>query len=168
MSYLVKYGGDDVNIVLYNTSSDRRRVNKSLQEVVTISDVSLKEDTSLLNPSFVLTKSKVLTFDFNYLYCEYFKRYYYCDAPILRAGGIIEIPCHVDVLMSFRDDILNHNAYVMRQEKKFFETSKMQSKNGIFYDGDYPIRSDCFIKIIDVGEVCDDSSYYLTVNGGVQ
>lgn len=154
-----------MQVTLYNTTSDRRRTNKDLTSMVaTYSNVRLKDDTSIINPVFIL--SGVTNNQFNYLYCPYLHRYYFVENVKYLTGDMLEVSCHVDVLMSFKTDILKHNAYILRQEKKFYNSN--QQKNGIFYDSQYPIRSDTYINIIDVGEVCNTDAYYLTVNGGVQ
>lgn len=154
-----------MQVTLYNVTSDKRRTNKPLTNVIGVySNVNLKQNTSIVNPTFLV--SGLTNNQFNYLYCPYFERYYFVKDPVYCKGQLWEIPCHCDVLMSFRDDILAHDAYILRQEKKFFKSN--QSKNGIFRDANYPIRADCFIKNIDIGDVANGVNYYLTVNGGVQ
>lgn len=154
-----------MQITLYNVTSDKRRINKPLDNVIGVySNVKLKENTSVANPVFLV--NGLSNNQFNYLYCPYLNRYYFKTDVIYCKGQLWEIHCHTDVLMSFKDDILEHDAYILRQEKKFFKSN--QAKNGIFTDANYPVRADCFIKTIDIGDVADGAVYYLTVNGGVQ
>lgn len=52
-------------------------------------------------------------YKYNYCYIPTFSRYYFIDEWIWNAG-MWSCKCHVDVLASFRDPILNGNFYVMR------------------------------------------------------
>lgn len=161
-----------VGITLYNCSSDRRRVMKDLppDKIVATYTASLKEDTSITDPVFTLSAVTSETHvPFNYLYCPYFNRYYFVNNVKYCIGGVLEIYCHVDVLQSFADAIRGHNAYVERCEKKFFtqEQLKVSGKNGIFYDSEYPIRTDIEVLSYPIGQVANGHAFFLTVNGGV-
>lgn len=146
-------------IDLYNVTSDRRRVNKPLENLITeYVDVTLDEDTSLINPTFILTGLNI-TQKFNYLYCSQLNRFYFINDVEYCNGGIYKLHCHVDVLMSYINDILSHSAFVERQEHK-------SSKE--FYDSSYPVQAKNTCYEVPVGEVGNSFGYYLTVNGGVQ
>lgn len=159
-------------IELYNCSSDKKRVSKNITLVNSYDTCRLKEDTNIVDPTFIITKTyrnnlpvqELEITSFNYVYIPYLKRYYFCKYPRLVKGGMIELDCHVDVLMTYNNYIYNHKAYVIRCEKKFFSN---KSKNGIFYDSDFPIRSDVTVETKDIGNVANSFAYFLTVNGGV-
>lgn len=75
--------------------------------------VYLKGNTSILNPVFIFERPVSNTMaEFNYCYCNEFNRYYWIDDIILqsgRGGGssyFYELHCHVDVLASWREQIL--------------------------------------------------------------
>lgn len=160
-----------MTIGLYTTTSDRRRVRKSLTSVLDYINAHLKEDTSIIDPVFRVhaeSISGVRLDEFNYLYCSETGRYYFVNDVKLCKGGILEIYCHVDVLYTYRNYILNHNAYVDRSEVEFYK--KNQNSNGIFFDNEYPIRTDSYLWTedkLEFGSVANSKSYYLTVNGGV-
>lgn len=154
-----------MNITVYNMSDDKRTLNKNLgSAIVTYTGVHLKDDSDLINPIFRLTKlqdngghiTKV-----NYLYSPFFNRYYFIENVKYCTGGIIELECHVDVLQSFKSEILTKSAYVTRQENA-------SEKKNYFYDSSHPIRSDVTTYPIKIGTVGAGHGYYLTVNGGVQ
>lgn len=54
----------------------------------------------------------------NYIYVPRFKRYYFVTRRVILAADAIDFVCRVDVLESFKDDILNTKAFVLRQENK--------------------------------------------------
>ena len=154
-----------MEITVYNTSSDRRRLNKDLQQVGVIPNVKIKDKTSIIDPVFVVSKSLLEGLRYNYCYVADLNRYYFINNIEYDIGGLILLHCHVDVLETYKDYILTHNAYIVRQEKNF---GGGNNKNGAFFDSQYPIRSDVIVEPIDIGVVGNSYAYYLTVNGGVQ
>ncbi len=106
---------------LYFNKSDKRYMNKDLQAITYEGsdhiDVEFKEDTSIVDPTFILrTQSKVL--EGNYIYVPNLNRYYFINNYTLSHERIY-IECHVDVLMSFKKEIKNENVIVKRNEKLF-------------------------------------------------
>lgn len=96
-------------------------MNKDLQAITYEGsdhiDVEFKEDTSIVDPTFILrTQSKVL--EGNYIYVPNLNRYYFINNYTLSHERIY-IECHVDVLMSFKKEIKNENVIVKRNEKLF-------------------------------------------------
>ena len=161
-----------MNIQVYNITDDKRTVNKTLSSAITeYINVRLKDDCDLINPIFELSKlqdSNNHVTKINYLYCPYFNRYYFINNVKYIKGGLIELHCHVDVLQSFKSEILSKSAYVTRQEKT-------NDKKNYFYDSNYPIRSDVTTYPLPLKDnngnlavVGSGNRYYLTVNGGVQ
>ena len=147
-----------MQITLYNVSSDKRRISKPLtNEVGIYGNVHLKENTSIVNPVFLV--SGITNNQFNYLYCPYFERCYFVNKVVYCKGQLWEIHCHVDVLMSFDNDILSHSAFIERQENA-------SSKE--FYDSSYPVQAKNTCYEVPIGVVGNSFGYYLTVNGGVQ
>lgn len=101
---------------LYSTKSENNVLSKTLNEIKKNIAVKLKNDTSIIRPTFILSNDNINFKELNYLYCEDFGRYYYVDNIILLKGGLLEIECHVDVLMSFADDIKNASVLVLNSE----------------------------------------------------
>lgn len=157
-----------MHITLYNCSSDKRRLIKNYEVIMTYNSCHLKDNTSILDPTFLvkdMSGEGIRKDEFNYVFCaELGRRFYFVKDVVKQRGGVIEIICHVDVLTTYASQIYKHNALVVRSEKKFFE----KSSNGIFFDPEYPIRSDATVTTIEIGQVANNHAYYLTVNGGVQ
>jgi hypothetical protein len=97
-------------------------MNKTLQSITYEGgsdhiDVEFKEDTSITDPTFILrTQSKVL--EGNYIYVPNLNRYYYINDYVVSHQRIY-INCHVDVLMSFKNEIKQQNVIVSRQENSY-------------------------------------------------
>ena len=111
-----------MNAYLYYNKSDKRYMNKTLQSITYEGgsdhiDVEFKEDTSITDPTFILrTQSKVL--EGNYIYVPNLNRYYYINDYVVSHQRIY-INCHVDVLMSFKNEIKQQNVIVSRQESSY-------------------------------------------------
>ena len=55
-------------------------------------------------------------FEYNYLYIPDLHRYYFIENISASTNNVYSISCSVDVLMSFRDEILSLDAYIDRNE----------------------------------------------------
>lgn len=106
------------DITFYKNESNPNYVNKNLTLNHTMQG-TLRDGTSLLDP-ILLVEANAPGFQangYNYVYVQEFKRYYYITNIVSTYYKMWEIHCHVDVLMSFKDDILKQTAIVSRQEK---------------------------------------------------
>lgn len=70
--------------------------------------VDLKSTTSLLRPVFLVAADSV-----NYNYVEYNGRYYWIEDIRSVRNGIWAVECSVDVLATYKSDILNTTAFVL-------------------------------------------------------
>ena len=77
-------------------------------------EITLLRPTSIKNP--IIDVEYASTFDFNYIYIPTFNRFYYISEPIILRKGLYRLECKVDVLMSFKNTILQQQAYISRQE----------------------------------------------------
>lgn len=103
-----------MNLTLYKTSNQDNVVNKVLENIKTVSSITAYDKIDIINPTFILSyDASLLTC--NYLYCNELARYYYTK-PSLDTGGRLVLTCSVDPLMSFKDDIYNAEATILRSE----------------------------------------------------
>ena len=102
-----------MTIQLYNTSSDQRCIHKTLSGVGSSITCKLKDECTVEEPSFKMA------YNANYLTANYLKvtdwnRYYYITDRNIINGNEIIINCHMDVLMSFKNQILDSNIIAER------------------------------------------------------
>lgn len=149
--------------------TDKARNSTKIAEGLTISiEVNLKDDTSIISPTFELRcefngmsyPSQV--FGYNYCYCPEFKRYYFITDIISETSRLFYILCQVDVLATFRDDILNTKAFILYAESKY---------NSMLTDSRLPIsnRSERHSVYVDIPEFDSSGCFILTIasqNGG--
>lgn len=92
-----------MNIILYNNSSEKNKINKTLTTVDTL-EGSIKEPSSIINPEITIQRSDPT--GFNYCYIPEFGRYYFVTNVTVIHSDIMKISLTVDVLESFKNEIL--------------------------------------------------------------
>lgn len=108
-----------MKIDLYKTSSDNLRLDKSLTIIKKSVECHLKDDTSVFQPTFIVSESNLdNTFStFNYLRSTDFGRYYFVTDVVMLTGHEVAIVCgKTDVLMSFKNYIRNSKGVIVRNE----------------------------------------------------
>lgn len=78
-------------------------------------DVLLKDETSILRPSFLLKhdpSEPAEVYDYNYVFCQEFERYYHITNIEAVRNDLWRIDCDVDVLASWKTQIQAANAFV--------------------------------------------------------
>lgn len=98
-------------VKFYNTNSSNNTINKILTDETTY-NVKFKSVADFLSPTIEL-KSETI-FNYNYCYIEDFKRYYFVENIEIKPNKIYTIDLNVDVLESFKNDILNCYATVIK------------------------------------------------------
>lgn len=117
----------EITLELYRCPSDERMVSKTLNDKFTFNHITFKNDTSIMNPIFIVgaIKGNTEPMDtvgwwrkFNYCYCPNLERYYFITDITFTRQGLVELNCSVDPLMSFKEDILASTQLITRQENK--------------------------------------------------
>lgn len=93
-----------MDIVFYNCNSERNKLNKNLTNPLTLTG-TLRNATSVRTPS-ITVESSVSIIGYNYCYIAAFGRYYYVSNITIVHNDLYQIDMIVDVLMSFKNDIL--------------------------------------------------------------
>lgn len=134
-----------MKLTFYKQEATPDRVDKSdyMSRVGEVSNVILKDDVDLLDPTFILKTNPVI-FKANYMYCDFTGRYYYITHFEALKGGRTAITAEVDVLHTFRNEILNSEAWV--------EVSDGSDENDDYnmLHNDFPFRSDYEIRGINL------------------
>lgn len=132
-----------MTIELYQNKSDAIYLNKTINYYATITG-TLRDACSLLNPIILFEYSEGDTawidvvdgdnedleddlgfynpyniLDANYCYIREFNRYYYITNITIISNKIYSLSMAVDVLMSYKDKILDLDAYVSRNENDY-------------------------------------------------
>lgn len=104
-----------MTLTFYNNTGDIRQLNKNLATISGCSNISaeITYEVSISEPSFVMNYVADLI-NANYVYVQEWARYYYITNKTMLDGNRIEITCHIDVLMSYKNEILNSDCIAER------------------------------------------------------
>ena len=104
-------------IKLQTNNSESIKIGKTLTDVLSL-DGTLKTQTSIIDPIiYIECKDEVELFKCNYMSIPTFKRTYFITNIKHINNHLWEISAHVDVLESFKDEILSNEGVIARQEK---------------------------------------------------
>lgn len=104
-----------MKLTFYKNVSDRRVLNKSLTQIVVYNNAVFLSDSSIINPVFDLVIDTSIIGEINYCYCDVLKRYYFINDITATSGGRFIVKCHVDVLNTYKTEILNTRALIHTQ-----------------------------------------------------
>lgn len=105
-----------INVKFYTSTSDKRALTKTLTGEVS-KDCQITDNCDILNPTIEVNIFSGLS-NKNYMFINSWHRKYFIDNITVTSGGIAIIKGHVDVLSSYKDQILNCSAVVCRQQSK--------------------------------------------------
>lgn len=117
-----------MNIKLANTVSENNAIGKSITVIKNLNCV-IKDSIDIKNPVVVITYDGSMD-GINYAIIDEFNRKYYIDKIIPLTGHRYELHCRVDVLESFKEDILGLRCIISKQQNT--------SLSSLYYnDGSY-------------------------------
>lgn len=148
-----------MEIKTYTNNSDPFTVNKDLTPVSTYANCEMKEDSSIIDPVFVLSGAVSSFAAVNYVYVSAFGRYYYVRNIESEGNGMVRLTCHVDVRTSFKDEFLALPAVVSRQEESF---------NLYLDDGSFMTYANPHVVTREFTSGFSTPCYLLTLAGGKQ
>lgn len=153
-----------VKVDFYYNKSENNRVDKDIELVgISQQDCFFKGSVSILKPVLLFRYSNDSSAN-KYLSCNYIKigspinRYYFVDEPIIPVNKMFEIHCHVDVLMTYKDEIRENTGIILRQENQW---------NLYLNDGTFKVYQNPIILTKEFPLGFTDKSFVLAVAGGV-
>lgn len=136
-----------MQVYFYNVT--KKRNSTYIPTQYTMKEVILKHDVSIINPVLAVQENYDNYVNFNYFYIPKFKRYYFIT-NVDFSNNIVYISGTVDVLASYRVDILNSTQYIIRSQSYW---------NGNILDSLYPTDSKPTYKTVDFTSPFMTSAY---------
>ena len=115
-------GGGEIpttfGIKLYKNNAEPNKLDKT-SDLLLVKQIDgiLRDSTSIIDPSITIEYDKVP--DFNYIYIESFNRYYFVTGITSINYNLWSIELECDVLMTYKDQILQQTAFIDKQENNF-------------------------------------------------
>ena len=141
-----------MTITVYNNSSPSNKIGKSLSTISTLSG-NLRDNCSRTNPVVTIEADISSLNNANYIYISEFSRYYFITDIVSIRNGICEIHAKIDVLESFKTDILNSTVITKRQRDNWNlyvdDGSFITYSNDKMYTMNFPtaIDNDTFVLV---------------------
>ena len=148
-----------MRVILYNTTSDNRVLNKHITLIKEI-NAELKDADDVISPTLKIQRfegwEKV-----NYIYIESFNRYYYVNTIKQLLGNTILLNCNVDVLMSNKDAIRNLTCIIDKQEN-----SATTYSDKYLDDGSFITECRTFNSILNFPQGFNDNGEFILITAG--
>lgn len=145
-----------MEIILYENISEYNKINKTLMRENKLYGQMVNE-TSVTNPS-ILIEIPTLT-PYNYLYIPELGRYYFITDIVNVRTNLWRIATNVDVLMSFKNEILNQSVIIDKQENDD-DASKYLD------DGSYVTENRTFTEILNYPNGFNENPEYILITAG--
>ena len=106
-----------MEITLYTNESEKNKLEKTITNSILL-EGNLRDESSIINPIILISSNKEdIPYMYNYAYIPAFGRYYFItDIESVRTG-IWRVSMHVDVLMSYKEQIKNLNVIINKSEQ---------------------------------------------------
>ena len=106
------------DITFYNNNSDRRCINKHLTDATTISgNIKSQYTSSGISIDIDVSVAGITLFQFNYM--KFDNKYYCIDSVDFLSQNIIRLNCSVDLLETYKAQILEQTAVLNRSETSY-------------------------------------------------
>ena len=147
-----------MNIKLCSSTSEIVAINKDISIIDDVS-ATIKGALSVENPVLILQYKSDIQSNVNYVYIPEYNRYYFVTDIINLTGGRYELHCKVDVLMRFKDNILNLSCIVDKQSSK-------DNANMYLDDGSFVVQSKEFVDTINFPNGFNDNGEFILITAG--
>lgn len=144
-----------MRITFYTNNSEKNALTKSLTQIVRL-DGTLKDGTSIIDPSILCYNIDRFIADINYFYIDETGRYYFLNGVEVVRTGLWQISGHVDVLSTYKTAILQNRAIIQRSESNY----NLKLNDGLFKTQQNPR-----ITTIPFGTGFTTSNYVLALAG---
>lgn len=145
-----------MNIKIYHNYSANNKLNKTITLLIE-KNVKLKNETNIIRPTIILNGD--ISNNMNYVYIPKFNRYYYIVDKKSINNEMFEIFLEVDVLMSFKEIILNLHCIIDKQQD-------LTNINKYYNDGSFIVSSKEFIKTINFPNGFNENGEFILITAG--
>lgn len=145
-----------MEVIFYYNLSDDRAINKSLAGAESFEGI-VRDEVNVMSPVIRFENDGVLRY--NYAYIPELQRYYSIKERVCYRQGIWDVYFDVDVLMSFRNDILNLDAVVDKQ-------AATTIGNEYIDDGSLVSENVMFQTVYDFPNGFNDTGEYILITAG--
>lgn len=142
------------DIGLYNNTDELNKIQKSPTLVMTLTG-TLRDETDIVDPVILIEYNGTLT-NVNYMRIQTLNRWYFITKIESVRTGLWRVHAHCDVLYTYAEGILSHEAVVARNEYRW---------NLNINDAMFKVYSNPRLQIAKFANKFIGESYVLVMNG---
>lgn len=114
-----------MKVEFYHTSDNSNTINKTLQPIKTL-DIIFRQAVNESTPFIILNKDKIT--GSNYVHIPNFNSYYFISSVDNYTANLVRIELTTDLLMTYKDDILNTPVLITATEKPSYFSSNLPTQ----------------------------------------
>lgn len=114
-----------MKLELFNTTDTKETINKTLTLIDTL-DINLKANTNILNPNLLLTRKENINYE-SINFAKMDDRYYNVTRAEFPNRSFIRFILNEDVLETYKNDILNSQAEIVRKSTPSYNAQALDS-----------------------------------------
>lgn len=142
-----------MKVEFYHTADNANTVNKTLQPIKTV-DIIFRQAVNEATPFIIMNRDKLT--GSNYVHIPNFNRYYFISSVDNYTANLIRINLVTDLLMTYKDDILNSTVLITATNTPSYFSSNLPTQTKTIKR---VVKSDITLN--------KESSLILTTIGGV-
>lgn len=142
-----------MKVEFYHTSDNSNTINKTLHPIKTL-DIIFRQVVNEATPFIILNKDKIT--GSNYVHIPNFNSYYFISSVDNYTANLVRIELTTDLLMTYKDDILNTPVLITATEKPSYLSTNLPTQQTI---SKRIVKSDITLN--------KESSLILTTIGGI-
>lgn len=147
-----------MDVTLCNNASESNIINKTVTDIKQVSCV-IKGNLSVINPVLLLTYGSDIDPAINYMKIPELDRCYFITDITDLTGGRFEVRGKVDVLESFKNDILTLSVLLDKQQG-------VDDINMYLDDGSYVVENKEFNTVINFPNGFNEAGEYILITAG--
>lgn len=149
-----------MQIDLFTCNAERNRIDKSsyISNRFTL-EGSFRNESSALDINVIVEKTNPLLYDYNYMYISEFKRWYFINNISTIRNKLWSISATVDVLMTFKTDILSSTAILDKVEDEVVS-------NVYLDDGSFVMDTRKFNEVLEFPNGLNENGQYILICAG--
>lgn len=114
-----------MKVEFYHTADNANTINKTLQPIKTL-NIIFRQAVNESTPFIIMNKDNLT--GSNYVHIPNFNRYYFISSVDNYTANLVRINLVTDLLMTYKDDILNSTVLITATEKPSYFSSNLPTQ----------------------------------------
>lgn len=121
-----------MEIIFYSLTDDRRKLNKTLLNGVSMQNVTLKNNDNKLSKLSIVLNADIA--GKNYCYIPELQKYYFIDNISIISNTLKRYDLNIDVLMSYKSAILNAELNIIQCDSNYINEDKADIEKSDYFN----------------------------------